>query len=62
MITREKLENHIKHLEEQHRALDKEITEADCHWDESIHCHELKKKRLKLRDEIQSHKRRLETL
>ena len=27
MITKEKLQHHISHLEERHRALDKEITE-----------------------------------
>lgn len=62
MITKEKLQHHIKHLEEQHRELDKEITEADCHWDESVECHDLKKKRLKLKDEITSYKKRLENL
>lgn len=62
MITREKLQHHISHLEEQHRALDREITEADCHWDESVECHELKKKRLRLRDEIESYKKKLKEL
>jgi len=59
MITKEKLHHHISHLEEQHRALDKEITEADCHWDESPQCHTLKKKRLKLKDEIELCRKRL---
>jgi uncharacterized protein YdcH (DUF465 family) len=62
MITKEKLENHIIHLIEQHRALDKEITEMDCHWDESPECHDLKKKRLKLKDEIERCKQKLLTL
>ena len=44
MITKEKLEHHISHLLEQHRAIDKEITELDCHYDESVECHNLKKK------------------
>ena len=59
MITKEKLKHHISHLEEQHRAIDKEITELDCHWDESVECHDLKKKRLKLKDEIEKHKKSL---
>jgi len=59
MITKEKLENHISHLEEQHRMLDKEITELDCHYDESVECHNLKKKRLKLKDEIERNKKAL---
>ena len=62
MITKEKLQHHISHLEEQHRAIDKEITELDCHWDESVECHNLKKKRLKLKDEIQRYKTQLESL
>jgi hypothetical protein len=59
MITKEKLENHIQHLQEQHRAIYKEITEMDCHWDESPECHDLKKKRLRLKDEIEKHKKSL---
>jgi uncharacterized protein YdcH (DUF465 family) len=59
MITKEKLEHHISHLEEQHRELDKEITEMDCHWDESPECHDLKKKRLRIKDEIESCKRKI---
>jgi hypothetical protein len=59
MITKEKLENHIRHLQEQHRAIDKKITEMDCHWDESPECHDLKKKRLRLKDEIEKHKKSL---
>ena len=62
MLTKEKLQNHITHLEEQHRTLDKEITELDCHWDESVECHKLKKKRLKLRDEIERCKKQLLSL
>jgi uncharacterized protein YdcH (DUF465 family) len=58
-MTKEKLQHHISHLEEKHRILDKEITERDCHYDESKECADLKKKRLKLRDEIESCKKRL---
>lgn len=62
MMTKEKMQHHITHLQEQHRTLDKEITEMDCHWDESPECHDLKKKRLKLRDEIERCKQKLLTL
>lgn len=62
MITKEKLEHHISHLEEQHRELDRIITEADCHYDESRECHDLKKKRLKIKDEIESCKRQIQSL
>jgi uncharacterized protein YdcH (DUF465 family) len=62
MMTKEKMQHHITHLQEQHRELDKEITEMDCHWDESPECHDLKKKRLKLKDEIERCKQKLLTL
>lgn len=62
MITKEKLEHHISHLQEQHRLIDREITELDCHWDESPECHDLKKKRLKIKDEIESMKKKLTQL
>jgi uncharacterized protein YdcH (DUF465 family) len=62
MMTKEKMQHHIDHLQEQHRELDKEITEMDCHWDESPECHDLKKKRLKLKDEIERCKQKLLTL
>lgn len=62
MLTKEKLQNHISHLEEQHRTLDKEITELDCHWDESVECHNLKKKKLRLKDEIEKCKKQLLSL
>jgi uncharacterized protein YdcH (DUF465 family) len=61
-MTKEKMQHHIIHLQEQHRELDKEITEMDCHWDESPECHDLKKKRLKLKDEIERCKKKLLTL
>ena len=61
-MTKEKMQHHITHLQEQHRTLDKEITEMDCHWDESPECHDLKKKRLKLKDEIERCKQKLLTL
>ena len=62
MITKEKLENHIKHLQEKHDILDKEIWELDCRYDESVECHDLKKKKLKLRDEIELCKNKLAVL
>jgi uncharacterized protein YdcH (DUF465 family) len=52
MANKEKLQSHIKALRLKHRALDEEITELDCHFDEYQRCEELKKQRLRLRDEI----------
>ena len=61
-MTKEKLENHIKALQEKHDILDKEIWELDCRYDESVECHDLKKKKLKLRDEIELCKNKLAVL
>lgn len=62
MITKEKLENHIKHLQEKHDKLDRELIEMDCHWDESVECHNMKKQKLKLKDEIESCKKQIQSL
>ena len=62
MITKEKLEHHIAHLQEKHDILDKKIWEMDCHYDESIECHNLKKQKLKLKDEIEECKKKIESL
>ena len=61
-MTKEKLENHIKHLQKKHDELDKQIWELDCHYDESIECHNLKNMKLKLRDEIELCKNKLAVL
>jgi uncharacterized protein YdcH (DUF465 family) len=51
-MDRVKMEHHISSLKRKHRKLDEEITELDCHYDEYLHCEELKKQRLRLKDEI----------
>jgi uncharacterized protein YdcH (DUF465 family) len=62
MITVNKLHDHILVLEEKHRMLDKQILDLDCNYDESVECHKLKKQKLKLKDEIERSKKKLETL
>ena len=54
-----KIEHHIKHLQEKHRVIDKELIEADKHYEETVHVTELKKQKLKLKDEIESLKRKI---
>jgi hypothetical protein len=61
-MTKEKLESHIASLKRKHRKLDEEITELDCHYDEYLYCEELKKKRLKIKDEISRCEKQLEKL
>ena len=56
------MEHHIASLKKKHRKLDEEITELDCHYDEYQHCEELKKQRLKLKDEISRCETELEKL
>jgi uncharacterized protein YdcH (DUF465 family) len=51
-MDKEKLESHIRSLKRKHRKLDDRITELDCHYDEYQYCEELKKQRLKTKDEI----------
>ena len=63
MITKEKLEHHISHLQEQHAALDKQIDlmESNGHFTDD-ELNNLKKKRLSLKDEIEQHKRQIGAL
>lgn len=61
-MDKQKMESHIRSLKEKHRKLDEEITELDCHYDEYQRCEELKKQRLKLKDEISRCEKQLETL
>lgn len=62
MMTKEKIEKHIKHLQEKHRDLEKEIAELNKHYEEDLHINTIKKKKLKLKDEIEHFKKQLVTL
>jgi uncharacterized protein YdcH (DUF465 family) len=57
-----KMEHHIASLKRKHRLLDERITELDCHYDEYQYCEELKKQRLKLKDDISRCETELEKL
>ena len=59
MLTKEKIEHHITHLQEQHDALDKQIIEEESHHGNCGMIAILKKKKLKLKDEIESFKGKL---
>ena len=61
MITREKLENHVSHLEEKMKVLKREVEDA-YHNGSDLHWEELKKKKLKLKDEIESCQRQITEL
>ena len=62
MITKEKLENHIKHLQEKHDILDKEIKDAYMDNVGDVEVEKMKKQKLKLKDEIESCKKKIEGL
>ncbi len=53
MITREKLIHHIETMRERHDDLDKQIKELYEHHANDLKVEELKKKKLKLKDEIE---------
>lgn len=59
MITKEKLEHHISHLQEKHDHLDKEIKELEAHHTDSLKVETLKKLKLKLKDEIEGFRKQL---
>ena len=61
MITREKLENHVSHLEDKVKQLKADCREAfaqgsDKQWED------LKKQKLKLKDEIEHCKKQIDAL
>lgn len=62
MITKEKLEHHIKHLEEKHDKLNKEVRDAYMDNVSDVEVEKMKKQKLKLKDEIESCKRQIESL
>ena len=51
-----KLNHHIKHLQELHDDLDKQIIEEEKHYGNDAIIAFLKKKKLKIKDEIQGFK------
>ena len=62
MITREKLENHMIVLQEKHDLLDKEIRDAYMDNVGDLEVEKMKKQKLKLKDEIESCKKKIEGL
>ena len=62
MITKEKLEHHIDALQEKHDLLDKEIKDAYMDNVGDVEVEKMKKQKLKLKDEIESCKRKIEEL
>ena len=60
-MNKEKLEHHVKHLEELHWKVDKDIELLERHGKYTDYELEVKKKeRLKLKDEIETTKRKMD--
>ena len=62
MITKEKLEHHMDALQEKHDLLDKEIKDAYMDNVGDVEVEKMKKQKLKLKDEIELCKRKIEAL
>jgi hypothetical protein len=62
MITKEKLENHMKALQEKHDILDKEIKDAYMDNVGDLEIEKMKKQKLRLKDEIESCKKQISEL
>ena len=62
MITREKLEHHIKHLQEQHDILDKDIADLYKNHADEYQIEKMKKQKLNLRDDIERLKQQIKNM
>ena len=59
MITKEKIQNHMKALQEKHDILDKEIKDAYMDNVGDLEIEKMKKQKLKYKDEIESCKKQI---
>ena len=55
----EKIKNHIKHLQQEHDELDVQLAEQQKHYGEDRLVTMIKKRKLKLKDEIEAFKSKL---
>jgi hypothetical protein len=53
MLTKEKIQNHIRHLREQHDTLDERITREHAAYGDDYVVKRLKKEKLEINDEIE---------
>lgn len=59
MLTPEKIKNHILHLQEKHDELDRRIIVEENQYGDHNHIVELKKEKLRIKDEIAEFKSKL---
>ncbi len=62
MTTREKLIHHVEHLKEKHDNLDKRIKELYEHHTDEFKVEDLKKQKLKIKDEIEQTNRKINNI
>ena len=61
-MTREKLIHHVEHLREKHERIDKEIKELEAHHTDSMKVENLKKIKLKIKDEIELTNKKIDNI
>jgi hypothetical protein len=59
IMNSEKIQHHIKHLEEQHKNIDALIKDSIKHYGNDAEVVGLKKKKLRLKDEIEGFKKQI---
>jgi hypothetical protein len=62
MLTREKIEHHISHLQDKHNKIDKDITELYNQHGNDMKIETLKKVKLHIKDEIEKCRRQIDGL
>lgn len=58
-MNKEKFQHHIEHLEQLHNSVDKQIQKIYREYGNDISVQQLKKKKLKIKDEIENLKKNL---
>jgi len=61
-MNKEKMQHHITHLQQLHDAVDKQVEKIYKEYGNDVTVQQLKKKKLKLKDEIESCKKEIKHL
>jgi len=62
VMNKEKMQHHITHLQQLHDAVDKQVEKIYKEYGNDVTVQQLKKKKLKLKDEIESCKKEIKHL
>ena len=52
MMTKNKMEHHLEQLRQKHKDLELDLMEADAHYEDNQYINRIKKKKLKIKDEM----------